>query len=275
MAVIFNFNRNNLLTTACIIFMMCAFSFSAAAQRIKLRGQINPTCAVTSNTKFSDIFADGNIAVQGSYGCRGAFIYDISNPANPTLASWYNPGANQQFLEAIVSGNRGYFGSGNGGGGVHIVDLSNPSNPVLLGTVDSTHGNGHNFIHEMVVFDEGGQRFLIENFTSLGGNKTLKIINVTNPAAPVFVRDLIPTEPLWVHAMHVRGNRLFTSGWENGGTSTSRGRTEIYDISNLATQAPTLLGFIADSSGSGSAGNSMHSSYSSEDGNYLYSCREI
>ena len=74
----------------------------------------------------------------------GAFIYDISNPDAPVLGTWYNPGNNQQFLEAIVVGNRGYFGSGNGNGGVHIVDLTNPYSPVLLGTVDSTHGNGYN-----------------------------------------------------------------------------------------------------------------------------------
>ena len=80
--------------------------------------------------KICRIYADGNIAVQGSYSCRGAFIYDISNPDAPVLARWYNPGNNQQFLEAIVVGNRGYFGSGNGGG-VHIVDLTDPSSPVL------------------------------------------------------------------------------------------------------------------------------------------------
>jgi hypothetical protein len=70
--------------------------------------------------------------------------------------------------------------------------------------------------------------------------------------------------------MHVRGNRMFTSGW---GNSTTRGRTEIYDITNLATQAPTLLGFIEDTRAT-TAGNNMHSSWTSEDGNYLYSCRE-
>ncbi|HVE55668.1 MAG TPA: FG-GAP-like repeat-containing protein, partial [Pyrinomonadaceae bacterium] len=42
---------------------------------------------------------------------------------------------------------------------------------------------------------------------------------------------------------------------------------------NIATQAPTLLGFIEDQA-SVTGGNSMHSSWSSEDGNYLYSCRE-
>src|SRR5829696_9856493 len=121
---------------------------AVSAQKVRLRSQITPNCGVTSNLKFADIFGDGNIAVQGSYNCRGVFIYDVSNPDAPTLSSWYNPGNNQQFLEAIVIGNRGYFGSGNGGG-VHIVDLTNPYSPVLLGIVNSANGNGHDSIHEM------------------------------------------------------------------------------------------------------------------------------
>jgi hypothetical protein len=242
-------------------------SENLSAQKVKLRSQITPTCANTGNLKFADIYADGNIAVQGSYNCRGAFIYDLSNPDSPTLASWYNPGANQQFLEAIVIGNRGYFGSGNGGG-VHIVDLTNPASPVLLGTV-STANNAFSSIHEMVVFNQNGVTYLVENFNGFS-NKLLKVINVTNPAAPVFIRDLNPTETAWVHAVHIRGNRMFTSGW---GSSAAKGRTEIYDISNIGTQAPSLLGFIEDSSCT-TCGNSMHSSWSSEDGNYLYSCRE-
>lgn len=240
------------------------FNETIIAQKVRLRAEIDPSCATSSRLKFADIYADGNIAVQGSYNCRGAFIYDITNPDNPVLASWYNPGSNQQFLEAIVIGNRGYFGSGNGGG-VHIVNLTNPYSPTLLGIVNSSNGNGHNSIHEMVVWGD----YLIENFNSLS-NKVLKFINVSNPASPVFIRDLNPTEVQWVHAMHIRGNRLFTSGW---GNSSNRGRTEIYDISNITTQAPTLLGFVEDQT-STTAGNSMHSSWTSEDGNYLYSCRE-
>jgi len=254
------------------IFAVVLLAGGGFAQKVRLRSQITPNCTSNqgANLKFADIFADGNIAVQGSYGCTGAFIYDITNPDAPVLASWYNPSPSQQFLEAVVVGNRGYFGSGTGNGGVHIVDLTNPRSPVLLGVVDSTHGNAHNLIHEMVVFSQNGNTFLIENFNSLSSTRVLKIINVTNPAAPVFVRDLLPTEPQWVHAMVVKGNRLFTSGW---GNSTSRGRTEIYDISNITTQAPTLLGFISDQT-SITAGNSMHSAWPSEDGNYLYSCRE-
>ncbi|MBS1796433.1 MAG: VCBS repeat-containing protein [Acidobacteria bacterium] len=239
------------------------FGVDAAGQRVRLRSQITPSCPQVRSTtgwKFADIYADGNIAVQGSYGCNGAFIYDLTNPDAPVLASWYNPGNNQQFLEAIVIGNRGYFGSGTGNGGVHIVDLSNPYSPVLLGTVDSAHGNGHNIIHEMMVFNQGNATYLVENYNLLSSSqKIIKFIDITNPAAPVAKWDLNPTDVTWVHAFHIRGNRFYTSGWG--------GKVEIYDISNLASQAPTLLGAIA--------GNTTnHSTWTSEDGNYLYSCRE-
>lgn len=242
--------------------------FGASAQKVRLRSQSTPACATSSSLKFADIYGDGNIAVMGSYNCRGVFIYDITNPDAPVLANWYNPGANQQFLEAIVIGNRGYFGSGNGGG-VHVVDLTNPYSPVLLGTVTSTNANAFNSIHEMVVFNQNGATYLIENFNGFS-TKILKVINVTNPTAPVWIRDITPTEVSWVHAVHIRGDRMFTSGW---GTSSVRGRTEIYNIANIGTTAPSLLGFIEDPT-CASCGNSMHSSWSSEDGNFLYSARE-
>ena len=146
-------------------------SVYAPAQRVRLRGQVTPSCpSGTSIWKFADIFAEGNTAVQGSYNCRGAFIYDITNADAPVLANWYNPGNNQQFLEAIIIGNRGYFGSGNGGG-VHIVDLTNPYSPVFLGSVTSTNGNGFNSIHEIMVWNN----LLIENDNS--GTNLLRVIN--------------------------------------------------------------------------------------------------
>ncbi len=252
------------------VFLISQESF---AQRIRLRGKVTPDCPARGNPnwKFADLYGEGNIAVQGTYYCTGAFIYDISNPDAPVLASWYNPGNDQQFLEAIIFNGRGYFGSGNGGG-VHIVDLSNPYNPRLLGIVNSSNGGGFNSIHEIVVFEQNGRTYLIENYNSISFTKILKVIDVTNPANPIFVRDIVPTEPQWVHAVHVRGNRLYTSGW---GNSSARGRTEIYDISNIGTQAPRLLGYIEDPSSPVTNGNNMHSSWTSEDGKYLYSCREV
>lgn len=260
------FSRSSFL----LLFLAAGFVGPADGQRVRLRSQIAPDCGSASNLKFADIYGDGNIAVQGSYDCRGVFIYDISNPDAPVLASWYNPGGNLQFLEAIVVGSIGYFGSGIGGGGVHIVDLSDPYRPALLGVVGPSSGGGFASIHEMVVFEQNSRRFLVENFNGFN-TKIIKVIDVTNPANPVFVRDLSPTEVNWVHSIHIRGNRMFTSGW---GSSAARGRTEIYDISDIAGQSPPLLGAIEDPGANVTAGNNMHSSWTSEDGNYLYSARE-
>ncbi len=257
------------LTFAAIVLFNTAFFNTANAQKVRLRAQVTPECtSANPNLKFADIYADGNIAVQGSYGCKGAFIYDITNPDAPVLASRYNPGDIQQFLEAIVIGNRAYFGSGSAGG-VHIVDLSDPYHPQLLGIVNGQNGGGFNSIHEMMVINQKGVDYLIENFNGFA-NRSIRILNVTNPASPVLVRSITPTEVQWVHAMHIRGNRMFTSGW---GNSTNRGRTEIYDITNIGTQEPALLGYIEDPT-STTAGNNMHSSWTSEDGKYLYSARE-
>ncbi len=243
----------------CLVLMAIAFNSSIMAQNIRLRSRISPSI-INSNSKYADLYGDGNIAVLGSYSDRGVFIFDISNPDAPVLKSWYNPQPARQFLEAVVIGNRGYFGSGNGGG-VHIVDLNNPANPVLLGIVNSTNGNGFDSIHEIVV-DNG---ILYENFNSLTTDKRIRIINVRNPQNPVFIRDIVPQDVRWVHAVHIRGNRLFTSGW---GAGLTPGKIEIYDISNIETQAPVLLGTV-------DSGNNTHSNWTSEDGNYLYACREL
>jgi hypothetical protein len=229
-------------------------------QQVRLRSQLTPQCTpivANSTWKFADIYADGNIAVQGSYLCRGAFIYDISNPDAPVLKSWYNPGNDKQFLEAIVIGNRGYFGSGNQDG-VHIVDLSDPANPVLLGVVNHIQ-SGHWTIHEMMVFDQAGKRYLVENYNA-SSIKPIKILDITDPTAAVLKWEFSPPDSAWVHAMHIRGNRMFMSEY-------SGAKVDIYDISNIANQAPTLTGAVT-------ANTTNHSSWTSEDGNYLYSARE-
>ena len=103
-----NFALSRLLPFVYLLSVLAAFAISTTVEAVpvRLRANINPTCTGTQTTKFADIHADGNIAVMGSYSCRGVFILNISNPDAPVLASWYNPGANLQFLEAIVIGNR-------------------------------------------------------------------------------------------------------------------------------------------------------------------------
>lgn len=256
----FNKRTANFVWLALAILVCFANSSASFAQNIRLRAQRDPaTLSFSTNAKYADITADGNIAVMGSYFARGAWIYDVSNPDNPVLKAHYNPDNNQQFLEAIVVGNRAYFGSGNNGGGnggVHIVDISNPSNPVLLGRVSSANG-GYDTVHE--IFVERNFLYINSNSTNI---RNLKVIDVSNPAQPLLVRDIVPNNSGWVHAMYVKNNRLYLSGF--AGT----GLTEIYDVTNIGTDAPRLLGQVV-------TGSSTHSNWVSEDDNWMFVCREF
>ena len=209
------------------------------------------------------------MAVQGSFSCTGVFIYDTSDPDNIVLASHYDPVPEVlTFTEAVVKGTRGYFGTGNPASamGVQIVDLTDPYHPVLLGSVTPANGNGFPAVHEMELWGS----YLVE-VNQAGSNQIIKFINISDPAHPVFVRDLALPAGTGVHATHIRGNRLFASGLG----IVTRGRTVIYDVSNIETQAPILLKVIEDNTNPNPANDRfVHSSWSSEDGNYLYSCRE-
>ncbi|MEO6392462.1 MAG: FG-GAP-like repeat-containing protein [Pyrinomonadaceae bacterium] len=248
--------------------LLCALFITATAQTITFRGQSRPLPNTANALQYSDLQGEGNTVVIGTYGNdlaglkQGALIFDISNPANPVLASQYNPSvpspttsAKQQMLEALIKNGTCYFGSGNGGG-VHIVNCSNPYSPTLITRITGTNGGGFDSVHEILLYGN----FLIENRNDFSQGALLRVINISNPAVPVFVRQFTTTDGTWVHATHIAGNRLFTSGWG--------GKTDVYDLSNIANAAPTLLGTI-------NTGTNSHSSWTSEDGNYLYNCREL
>jgi hypothetical protein len=242
------------------LFVMLMLCVSTQAQTVTLRSKISPL-AGTGTTKYSDLYGEGNVAVLGTYSGRGVYIFDITNPDSPVMANWYNPSPQQQFLEAVVVNHIGYFGSGIGNEGVHVVDLTNPYSPVLLSKITSTNGGGYNVIHEILV--DGN--FLYETDSR---TPTIKVINISNPAAPTFVRNIVTSDLLFIHAVHIAGGRLFTSGWGDWSNfDVATGKTEIWDISNVAVQAP-LIGTV-------NTGNRAHSSWTSTDGNYLYSCREL
>ena len=231
------------------LLVVLSLHLPARGQNIRLRSVSDPS-TVASNWQYADLYGDGNIAVLGTYDARGAYIFDITDPDKPVLASWYNPSPSQQMLEALVRNNIGYFGSGNSGG-VHVVNLSNPYSPTLIAKITSTNGGGYDTIHEILL--DGNYLYETDSRTP-----TVKVINISNPAAPVFVRNIVTSDPRFIHAVHIANGRLFTSGWG--------GKTEIWDVSNVAAQAP-LIGTVL-------AGNNAHSTWTSMNGNYLYSARE-
>ena len=63
-------------------------SMSAQAGDITLVGTIDPIPGVD---KYSDIWGEGDYAYLGAYSGRKVSILDVSDPANPVLASFYEP----------------------------------------------------------------------------------------------------------------------------------------------------------------------------------------
>jgi uncharacterized protein (TIGR03437 family) len=223
-------------------------SYARADLNSRLRGQLDP---FSGNNRYADVWGEGNYAYIGAFdNGTGVMIIDISNPSAPALVGHYDPPTGGRFQDVVVIGGIGYFSSENNGG-VHIVDVRNPRSPTLLSQITQTQ-NGYPRVHELFV----GNGVLYE---ADGRTSRVKVFDVRNPASPVFVRDLVTTDTLFIHNITAVNGRLYTSGW--GGT------TDIYDIRNILTEPPVLLGTVQ-------SGRNSHSSWVSSDGRLLASARE-
>ncbi|MDQ3043268.1 MAG: hypothetical protein M3R11_12970, partial [Acidobacteriota bacterium] len=70
MNYLFNFCFKKSVFVVSFFCLSFCLSESAFAQKVRLRAQLTPNCTGSANSRFADISADGNIAVQGSYSCR-------------------------------------------------------------------------------------------------------------------------------------------------------------------------------------------------------------
>ena len=178
-----------------------------------LFGLVSQFDPLPGNNRYADVWGDQNTAYVGSFSGTGVALIDITNPASPTLASQYTPASGGQFKDVKVYNGVGYFASDNGGG-VHIVDVSDNSNPTLISQITSATG-GYNSIHNITI--AGNFLFEADSHTS-----TVKVFDISNTAAPTFVRDIVTTDPTFIHDVTAIGDRLYTSGFG--------GKTDIYDI---------------------------------------------
>src|SRR5581483_5379573 len=210
---------------------------------------------------YAGVWGDGNYAYLASERRNGVLIYDISNPDAPVLASYYNPiTPNSLDMEDVKVANGVGFFADNMGSGLHIVDVSDPTNPQLLSQITSANG-GYNNTHKVSIW--GNFVFIAQNLTAPA---LIQVFDVTNPAVPVYKMTMTATDPQWINDIDIQQTtsgsvRLYTAGWG--------GKCDIWDITNLATQAPVLLG-------SFSAGIDGSSASATADGNYLaYSRKTI
>lgn len=240
---------NHFFATFMLSILVAFFlTIPATAQgTIKLIGHLDP---FEGDNRYSDVWGEGNYAYIGSFNGNGLMIVDISNPASPRLVGNYVPAEGGRFQDVMVINGIGYFSS-ESRGGLHIVDVRNPASPVLLSQITETK-NGFPNVHELFVAN--GVLYEADSRTTI-----VKVFDVRDPRNPVFVRDIQTTDTRFIHAIVCVNNRLFTSGWN--------GKTDIYDVTNVLTAAPPLLG-------SFDSGSSSHASWPSNDGKLLASARE-
>jgi uncharacterized protein (TIGR03437 family) len=240
--------RSKLRITLIVCWLALALSSTARADlNARLLAQLDP---FPENNRYADVWGEGNYAYVGSFNGAGVMIFDIANLSAPALVGHYNPATAARFQDVVVLGGIGYFSSDNGGG-VHIVDVRDAANPRLLSQLTPDQ-NGFPSVHELFVAD--GVLYEADSRTP-----RVKVFDVRNPAAPVFVRDIVTTDPRFIHNITALNGRLYTSGWG--------GKTDIYDVRRILSEPPVLLGAV-------DSGLNSHSSWVSSDGKLLASARE-
>src|SRR5436190_11615936 len=194
--------------------------FGAALTNLNVRliSNVKPSA---NPLNYGDVWAENDIACLGvwlnySVYNYGVGIYSISNPAAPVLLSVYSPSptSQNQFELGAVRNKIGYFGSWSGGG-LHVVSLTNPASPSLLCRIGATTGNvtnGFDRVHTIWL-----ERNFLYEAAHVPGIVSVKVFDVSNPSAPVYLRDIVTTNTTKVHQITVRNKGaatiLYTSGW--------------------------------------------------------------
>ncbi|HZQ67888.1 MAG TPA: NEW3 domain-containing protein [Terriglobales bacterium] len=228
----------------------------AQGVHVTLRANADPFPAFES---YASVWGDGHFAYVGSERRNGVLIFDVANPDAPVLVGSYAPTNSLDMEDVKVANGIGFFAD-NMGSGLHIVDVSDPANPTLLSQITSANG-GFDNTHKIAVWNNFV--FIPQNLTSPA---IIKVFDVSNPSSPVLKTTFTSTDSKWVNDVTIQTTtsgsvRLYTAGW--GGTG------DIWDITNIASQAPVLLG-------SFSAGLDGSSTSATDDGNFLaYSRKTI
>jgi hypothetical protein len=208
---------------------LCLCSGVAFAQgvgiHISLRSNSNPS---PGTDVYSDVVADGNYAYVGSWhNTAGVWIFDISNPDAAAYVSRFAPSGSNNTQGVEVLNGIGYFGN-DSGRGIYIVDLSNPLVPKLITRITSAQG-GYDYVHDLTL--DGNGHLFVPHYRV---DDNVQVWNVSDPAHPFLQMTLTGTDASSVHDVTVKNNRLFMDGWA--------GEVDIWDITNLDSQAPSRLG---------------------------------
>lgn len=207
----------------------------------------------TGSTTYTDVWADGDHGFIGSLE-SGVAILDISaspTQGNPVVhVGTFTPATPQQFYDIKARDGFGFFSSLDGGG-TFVVDVSDPNAPFTTATIGSAMG-GHDTVRNAAL--GGDYLYQMDDTSSL-----IHVFDVSTPSLPSYVRTLDTRDSVGIYDATVNGNRLYASGL---GGSSGEGAVYVYDIANVDTSAPSLLGQIA-------TGANTSSAWPTNDSNYL------
>ena len=209
---------------------------------------------------YSDGWGESHYAYLGHYqNNNGLHIIDIADPTNPTLVSTFRSASGWNDFRDVETAQVGLqtiaFASSDTGGGLLVIDVTDHANPRELYRITTADG-GTNTVHTLSV--DGDYVYEADSRTP-----NIRVFNISNPAAPTFLRTIHSASNGPVHEVTALNGRLYTA------VIDSAGRSEVYDITNVGdTTAPVPL-LVSIPSGS-----SAHTAWPTEDGNFVAVARE-
>lgn len=186
-----------------------------------------------------EVWAEGNIAYVAR-GSGGLAIIDVSNPAAPVLRNTILPFAHAHISDVQVVNGIAYMANGVPNGsptpwvGLFIYDVRNPLAPVELGRLEWGAGGGYHLGCDAHSVTIEVKPTATNAYLSSGITGDLAIFDVSNPAVPVYLSEILSPISSYNSQAHdavVRNGRCYTS-WLGGGFT-------VHDVSNPTV--PVLL----------------------------------
>ena len=172
--------------------------------------------AVT-NRNSSHIAVNGAFAYTGTIGCYRScgdrlYVWDISNPANPTLTGSVFVGGSR-VLDVMISTDGMVLAVTNEGGsnGLTLLDLSDPANPAVITRLTAgLEPDTHN------LWIDGDHIYVAITGILNQTQSRLAVVDISNLQNPVVVATYYPGS-VGTHDVHVRDGLAIVSNWGEAG----------------------------------------------------------
>ncbi len=197
------------------------------AQPLDLVGTIAPFGS--EGNRYTDVAGIEDYAYIGTLDA-GVAVVDLRVPTAPRHLTTYHAAGNVAYNDLKIDSGFGYFASS---GGVHIVDLANPRIPSRVSRILPAD---EGFADVENVYVSGDVLFEVSTTDS-----RVKVFDVSSKASPQFVRHINTGDLFGLSDVTVQDDRLYVAGL---GGQFGDGATYVYDVRDVLSSAPRLLGSV-------------------------------